>query len=75
MRTVRGSGEPVNANLKEDDLQRIQDFFADAFEREFARFYGRPYAMLVNSGSSANLLALSALTSPCPRRSPPAPRR
>ena len=38
--------------------------FADAFEREFARFYGRPYAMLVNSGSSANLLALSALTSP-----------
>ncbi|MDZ7318893.1 MAG: lipopolysaccharide biosynthesis protein RfbH [candidate division KSB1 bacterium] len=38
--------------------------FADQFEREFARFFGLRYAMLVNSGSSANLLALSALTSP-----------
>ncbi len=38
--------------------------FADQFEREFGRFLGVRHAMLCNSGSSANLLALSALTSP-----------
>jgi CDP-6-deoxy-D-xylo-4-hexulose-3-dehydrase len=38
--------------------------FADQFERGFARFFGLRHAMLVNSGSSANLLAVSALTSP-----------
>ena len=37
--------------------------FADRFEREFARFFGLQNAILVNSGSSANLLALSCLTS------------
>ncbi|PSL52693.1 CDP-6-deoxy-D-xylo-4-hexulose-3-dehydrase [Saccharothrix carnea] len=34
------------------------------FEREFARYFGLRKAHLTNSGSSANLLALSALTSP-----------
>ena len=38
--------------------------FADQFEREFAAFMGVRCASLVNSGSSANLLALSCLTSP-----------
>ncbi|MFI5398671.1 MAG: lipopolysaccharide biosynthesis protein RfbH [Candidatus Binatia bacterium] len=38
--------------------------FAAQFEREFARFFGVRHAILVNSGSSANLLALSCLTSP-----------
>ncbi len=38
--------------------------FADRFEREFARFIGVRDARLVNSGSSANLVAISALTSP-----------
>ena len=38
--------------------------FADQFERDFARFFGLRHAVLVNSGSSANLLAVSALTSP-----------
>src|SRR5512146_223732 len=37
--------------------------FAEQFEREFARFVGVREAILVNSGSSANLLAVSALTS------------
>lgn len=37
--------------------------FADAFEKDFAAFLGRKYALLCNSGSSANLLAVSALTS------------
>lgn len=38
--------------------------YADQFERDFARWMGVRHAILCNSGSSANLLALSALTSP-----------
>jgi CDP-6-deoxy-D-xylo-4-hexulose-3-dehydrase len=38
--------------------------FAEEFERKLARFVGVRCASLVNSGSSANLLAISALTSP-----------
>lgn len=38
--------------------------FAEEFERQLARFVGVRCASLVNSGSSANLLAVSALTSP-----------
>jgi CDP-6-deoxy-D-xylo-4-hexulose-3-dehydrase len=38
--------------------------FADTFERNLARFVGVRSASLVNSGSSANLVALSTLTSP-----------
>ncbi|MDF2439903.1 MAG: CDP-4-dehydro-6-deoxyglucose reductase [Abditibacteriota bacterium] len=38
--------------------------FAAQFEQEFARFFGLRHALLVNSGSSANLLALSCLSSP-----------
>jgi CDP-4-dehydro-6-deoxyglucose reductase, E1 len=38
--------------------------YAHRFELEFARFMGVRHAILCNSGSSANLLALSALTSP-----------
>jgi CDP-6-deoxy-D-xylo-4-hexulose-3-dehydrase len=38
--------------------------YAARFERDFARFFGRREATLVNSGSSANLVALSCLTSP-----------
>ena len=38
--------------------------FAAKFEREFARFFGRREAILVNSGSSADLVALTTLSSP-----------
>jgi CDP-6-deoxy-D-xylo-4-hexulose-3-dehydrase len=38
--------------------------YADQFERDFAAFLGVKFACLVNSGSSANLLAFMALTSP-----------
>jgi len=38
--------------------------YAQKFEKEFARFLGVKYCLLTNSGSSANLLAISALTSP-----------
>jgi len=38
--------------------------YARKFEEEFAKFLGVKYCLLTNSGSSANLLAISALTSP-----------
>ena len=38
--------------------------FHDAFEQQLARYVGVRNAVFVNSGSSANLVALSALTSP-----------
>ena len=34
------------------------------FEKEFARYFGSRFSLLVNSGSSANLVAFYALTSP-----------
>lgn len=38
--------------------------FAESFEKDFAKWLGVSYAHLVNSGSSANLLAFSVLTAP-----------
>jgi CDP-6-deoxy-D-xylo-4-hexulose-3-dehydrase len=38
--------------------------FADEFQKEFSKFMGVRNTILVNSGSSANLVALSCLTSP-----------
>lgn len=38
--------------------------FAEQFEKEFAAWLGVRYASLVNSGSSANLIAFSVLTAP-----------
>ena len=38
--------------------------FADEFEKEFAKWIGVKFANLVNSGSSANLVAFMALTAP-----------
>jgi len=38
--------------------------FAHSLERELARYFGSRFSLLVNSGSSANLLAFYALTSP-----------
>lgn len=37
--------------------------FNEAFEKRFAEFVGVPYALTTTSGSSANLLAFTALTS------------
>lgn len=37
--------------------------YAEEFESKFAKFFGLNYALLVNSGSSANLVAFSTLTS------------
>lgn len=38
--------------------------YASQFERKFSQFMNHRFTLLTNSGSSANLLALSALTSP-----------
>ncbi len=38
--------------------------FSDEFEKKFAEWIGIKYAHLVNSGSSANLIAFSVLTAP-----------
>src|SRR3970040_934986 len=38
--------------------------FANKFEEDFATYFGAHRALLVNSGSSANLVAFYALTSP-----------
>ena len=46
------------------DLWLTAGRFSDEFETRFAEFFGTKFSLLVNSGSSANLVAFSALTSP-----------
>jgi CDP-4-dehydro-6-deoxyglucose reductase, E1 len=69
------SAIPVSGKvIRAEDLSAVVDSaldcwfttgrFAEDFERKLARFVGVRCASLVNSGSSANLLALTALTSP-----------
>lgn len=66
---------PVSGRVfDEEDLQYLTDSsldfwlttgrFAAKFKKQFAAFFGLKHALLVNSGSSANLLAVTALTSP-----------
>lgn len=50
----------IDASL---DMWLTTGRFNDEFEKEFAKYLGTKYALSTNSGSSANLLALSALTS------------
>lgn len=69
------SAVPVSGKVFDHhELQRLVDAsldfwlttgrFAEEFERRFAKVMGVRHAMLCNSGSSANLLAVAALTSP-----------
>ncbi|MEZ4593138.1 MAG: lipopolysaccharide biosynthesis protein RfbH [Chloroflexota bacterium] len=58
------AAEMVNLVDSSLDFWLTTGRYAEQFEREFARWMGVRHAMLCNSGSSANLLALSALTSP-----------
>jgi CDP-6-deoxy-D-xylo-4-hexulose-3-dehydrase len=46
------------------DFWLTEGRFAKQFEKQFARFFNMRHCILVNSGSSANLLALTSLTSP-----------
>ena len=65
---------PVSGKVfDEDEIMHLVDAsldfwlttgrYAAQFERELAKFVGVRHSFLVNSGSSANLVALSALTS------------
>jgi CDP-6-deoxy-D-xylo-4-hexulose-3-dehydrase len=66
---IPASGKVVN----EDDLSNLIDAsldmwltsgrYGEQFEKEFCEFLGAKYCSLVNSGSSANLIAVTALTS------------
>ena len=64
------SGKVIDAedltNLLESslDLWLTAGRFAVEFERRFAEFMQHKFCLLVNSGSSANLVAFAALTSP-----------
>ncbi|WP_288547126.1 DegT/DnrJ/EryC1/StrS family aminotransferase, partial [uncultured Helicobacter sp.] len=51
----------INSSL---DFWLTNGKYSDLFEQKLAEFLGVKWAFLVNSGSSANLLAFFALTSP-----------
>lgn len=55
--------ELVNLVDSSLDFWLTAGHYAEDFEYEFAEYFGLSDAILVNSGSSANLVALSALTS------------
>lgn len=65
---------PSGKVLDGDDLENLLEAsldmwltagrFASEFEKEFAEFMEHKFCLLVNSGSSANLIAFAALTSP-----------
>src|SRR5471032_1067127 len=67
--TVPYAGRVFDENEVEAAVSATLDFWltlgpeGDAFESELAAFLGVKKSILVNSGSSANLVALSALTS------------
>ncbi len=67
---VHYAGRVFDAQEMQALVDSALDFFltagryADQFETEFAEYFGLAAAHLVNSGSSANLVAVTALTSP-----------
>lgn len=65
---VLGFSELYNMIRASLDMRLTTGRFNDEFEKKFAEFLGIKHVMTVNSGSSANLLAISALTSPSLKR-------
>lgn len=62
---------PIFGQEEKDAVNRVMEGYwlasgkeNEAFEREFADYIGVPYAVCVNSGSSANLLALASIDLP-----------
>ncbi len=51
----------VNNVLKNKKLTLIDGPLVKKFEQEVAKLFGKKYGLMVNSGSSANLLALASL--------------
>jgi CDP-6-deoxy-D-xylo-4-hexulose-3-dehydrase len=68
--TIHYAGRVFDADELVNLVDSSLDFFltasryADRFENDFSEFFGLSNACLVNSGSSANLVAVTALTSP-----------
>ena len=68
--TLPVSGKVFDADEMQHLVDSSLDFwlttgrFAEQFETQFAKVMGMKHALLCNSGSSANLLAVTALTSP-----------
>lgn len=68
--TVPVSGKVIDSHDKISMIEAVLDGwltggrFTEQFERALADYVGTRTCLFVNSGSSANLLALSALTSP-----------
>ena len=68
--TVHYAGRVFDADELVKLVDSSLDFFltasrySDQFEAEFAEYFGLASAFIVNSGSSANLVALTTLTSP-----------
>ncbi|MFA5105519.1 MAG: lipopolysaccharide biosynthesis protein RfbH [Candidatus Micrarchaeia archaeon] len=71
---IKGTKVPVSGKVIDaEDISMLVDAaldgwlttgrFADEFEASLAKTFGLKHALLVNSGSSANLVAVSALTS------------
>jgi CDP-6-deoxy-D-xylo-4-hexulose-3-dehydrase len=61
---VYGAPEMVSLVDSALDFWLTTGRFNDAFEKKLGAFLGLPHVLTCNSGSSANLLAISALTSP-----------
>ena len=63
---IRVFDETEMCNLVDSSLEFWLTYgrYSKEFEKRLAEFLGIKYAFLVNSGSSANLLAFMALTSP-----------
>lgn len=61
---IYDSSEMVNLVDSSLEFWLTSGRYTDRFEREFASYLNINYCSLVNSGSSANLLAFMALTSP-----------
>jgi CDP-6-deoxy-D-xylo-4-hexulose-3-dehydrase len=68
--TIPYAGRVFSEDEVEAAVSSTLDFWltlgpeGDAFQKELSSFLGVRHSLLVNSGSSANLIALSALTSP-----------
>ena len=61
---IYNEDEMVNLVDSSLDFWLTSGRYAEEFESEFAEYMEQSYSLLVNSGSSANLVALSTLTSP-----------
>ncbi len=61
---VYGSAEMVNLVDSALEFWLTSGRYTERFEKEFAKYLGVKFCSLVNSGSSANLCAFMALTSP-----------